>query len=204
MADLRVAPESHGKVAVTLPQDWEVPVLGRNNGWLVVNYRHENRYRRLYLPADAAELPPTRDHRPGHVAAQRWSDSHSRICGEISGARTATKSFAAAALFAGAATLAWHVYVDKDVQSDRHGLWITTGDRYRPAFAVWAAVSVGAVAGAVYSGIRLSQAKSELAELGWPRLNNGGIPLPGLGRARGDLVYDPATRRQALMVNWRP
>lgn len=204
-AELRVAPESDGKVVITLPQDVEVPVLGRHDGWFVVNYRDENRYRRLYMSAQAAEPPPATNYRPGHIAAQRWSDSHSRICGKISGAKTATASFAGAALLAGAATVVWRKYVDEEVRNVKDGVELIeeTGGRYRPVLALWTALSMGAVAGAVYQGIRLWRANNELAELGWPRFNNGGVPLPGFGRARGDLVYHPATGRQALVVNWQ-
>lgn len=204
-AELRVAPKSDGKVVITLPQDVEVPVLGRHNGWFVVDYLNENRYRRLYMSAAAAESPPTTDYGPGHTAAQRWSNSHSRICGKISGARAAKRSFVGAALLAGTATLVWQVFVDKEIRLEKNGVaWTETADRYRPVLAVWAGISVGALAGAVYQGIRLRRANNELADLGWPSLNNGGVLLPGLGRARGDLVYHSATRRQALVVNWQP
>ena len=204
-AELRVAPESDGKVVVTLPQDIEVPVLGRHNGWFVVNYRHANRYRRLYLAAHAAELPATTDYHPEQIAAQRWSDSHSRICGRVSAARTAAGSFAASALLAGVGAVVWHVFVDNEIRLVRDGVEWTeeTGGRYRPVMAVWAAVSVGAIAGAVYQGIRLWRANNELAELGWPRLNNGGLPLRGLGGARGDLLLDAATGRQGVLVTWQ-
>lgn len=203
-AELRVAPKSDGKVVITLPQDVEVPVLGRHNGWFAVNYLTENRYRRLYMSAAAAEPPPTTDYGPGHAAAQRWSTSHSRICGKISGARTATISFVGAALLAGTATLVWKVVVDKEIplEEDGYYAWSETGNSY--LLAIWAGIGVGALAGAVYQGIRLRRANNELADLGWPSLNNGGVLLPGLGRARGDLVYHPATGRRALVVNWQP
>lgn len=204
-AELRVAPESDGKVVITLPQDADVPVLGRHNGWFVVNYRNENRYRRLYLSADAAEFPPTTLHPPGRIAAQRWSDSHSRICGKIWRARTATQSFAAGALLAGVGALVWHVFVDDEIRNADGDFELVeeTSGHYRPVMAVWAALSVGAMVGAVYQGIRLWKANDELGELGWPRLNNGGVPLRGLGGARGDLLLDAATGRQGVLVTWQ-
>ena len=79
-----------------------------------------------------------------------------------------------------------------------------TSGRYRPAMAVWAAVSVGALAGAVYQSIRLRGANHELAELGWPRSNDGGVTLPGPGRTRGGLLLDAATGRQGVLVTWQP
>ena len=208
-AELRVAPESDGKVVVTLPQDIGVPLLGQHDGWFIVNYRDGNRYRRLYVSSLAGEGPSAADYGPRHVAAQRWSDAHSRICGKISGRRTAARSFVGGALLAGVSAVIWRVFVKDDDDfhfDDGYGhTWNFESDnRYGTAIAVWTAMSAGAFVGAVYQGIRLRRAKEELSDLGRPRMDTGGVLLPGFGGARGDLLFDTATRRPGVVVTWRP
>ena len=208
-AELRMAPESDGKVAVTLPQDITVPLLGQYDGWFVVNYRDRNRYRRLYVSSLAAEVPSAKDYGPRHFAAQRWSNAHSRICGKISRARTATRAFAGGALLAGVSAIIWRAYVKDDDgfsfdDGNGHAWEFETDNRYGTVLAVWTAMGVGAFLGAVYQGIRLRQAGEELSDLGWPRLNTGGVLLPGFGGARGDLLFDTATGRQAVVLTWQP
>lgn len=208
-AELRTAPESDGRVVITLPQDVEVPLLGRHDGWFVVNYRDGNRYRRLFMSAQAAESPLSADHGPRNFAAQRWSDAHSRICAKVSRARTAAKSFVGGALLAGASGLLLRALFEDDddyyYEDNGHAWHFETENRYGKILAVWTGVSVAGIAGAAYQAIRLRQSRKELADLGSPPLHNGGgLPLPRLGGARGDLRFDSATGRQALVVTWQP
>ena len=208
-AELRDAPESDGKVVITLPRDLEVPLLGRQDGWFIVNYRDGNRYRRLFMSARAAENPLAAGYGPRNFAAQRWSDAHSSICAKVSRARTVRKSFVGGALLAGASVLVLRAFLEDDddfhYEIDGRAWTFENENRYGTILGVWTGASVAAIVGAVYQSIRLRQASRELADLGWPRLDNGGgFPLPRLGGARGDLLFDSATRRQALAVTWQP
>ena len=130
---------------------------------------------------------------PHQVQVQEWAAAHTRACEKIAGERFATRSLAAATAIAGLSSVIWHVYVDDD-------------DYYGTAFAMWSEISVASLVGTVYKAFGLSRANRALADLGPPSSVGGRPlrPLPGVGGARADLLFDAATRRLAVVATWRP
>ena len=189
-APLRVAPASDAKVVITLPPDITVPLLDRTDGWFAVSYRDRDRNRRLYVSAGDADGPSQTSLAPSQVQAQEWANSHARACDRVAGARFAVRSFAAAAVFAGLTSIIWHVYIEDD-------------EHYGTGFAVWSAVSVVSLVGAVYKTIGLANAKKAVRELGGPSFARAGS-LPGLAGVSADLRFDAGMRRLAFLATWRP